>query len=210
MSDFVTNMPPFVWVLAAYLVGSFSSAVIVSKLFKLSDPREVGSGNPGATNVLRSGNKAAAALTLLGDLLKGLIPVLLAHKFGLSNGVIGLIAIASFMGHLYPIFFGFVGGKGVATALGVFIALDWRLFVIFGLVWLLVAAISRYSSLSALIGAGVTGVASFAIFNQSSQHQLIGAVFFIVAFLFQRHRENIERLKSGTESKIGAAKNPDE
>lgn len=172
-------------------------------MFRLSDPRKVGSGNPGATNVLRSGNKFAAALTLLGDVLKGAIPVLLAKHFELSNGIIALVAIASFLGHLFPIFFGFKGGKGVATALGVFIALSWKLFAVFAITWLLVAWLTRYSSLAALIAAMISALASFAIFNQPEQMQLVGAAIFIVAFLFQRHRKNIERLKAGKEGKIG-------
>jgi len=192
-----------VWPLLAYLVGSIPNAVIVSKLFKLDDPREVGSGNPGATNVLRSGSKFAALLTLLGDLLKGMLPVMLAQYYGLSIPIIALIAIAAFMGHLYPIFLGFKGGKGVATAIGVLAALSWKLLLIFISVWLVTAFVSRYSSLASLLAAAVSGVASFAIFNQAHELQLIGAVFLIVAFLFKRHRENIERLKSGTESKIG-------
>lgn len=186
-----------------YLFGSISSAVLVSKLFRLSDPRDVGSGNPGATNVLRSGNKLAAALTLLGDVSKGIIPVLLAQYAGVSTGVLAMVAIAAFMGHLLPIFFGFKGGKGVATAVGVFLALSWKLVAVFAATWILVAAISRYSSLAALMATALTGVASFAIFNQEHQLQLIGAIFWIVAFTFQRHRENIERLKNGTEGKIG-------
>ncbi|NNC98930.1 MAG: glycerol-3-phosphate 1-O-acyltransferase PlsY [Gammaproteobacteria bacterium] len=194
------------WPLAAYLIGSISSAVIVSKLFRLDDPRTVGSGNPGATNVLRSGNKVAAALTLLGDLSKGLLPVAAAMHFELATPIVALVAIAAFMGHLYPIFMGFKGGKGVATAIGVFIALSWKLAAVFILTWITVAAISRYSSLAALIASTATGAAGFAIFNQADQMQLIGAVFLIMAFLFQRHRDNIARLKSGTETKIGQAK----
>ena len=202
-------MPNFafiLWPILGYLIGSISSAIIISKLFGLADPREQGSKNPGATNVLRSGNKVAAALTLLGDVLKGLIPVLLAQHFGASIAVIALVSIAAFMGHLYPLYFGFNGGKGVATAIGVFTALSWKLIAVFAFVWLSVAAITRYSSLAALIASGATGLASFAIFNQSHQLQLIGAVFLIVAFLFLRHRENIDRLRAGQESKIGEKK----
>ena len=191
------------WPFVGYLFGSISSAIIVSKLFGLNDPRKVGSGNPGATNVLRSGNKFAAGLTLLGDVLKGLFPVLLAKHFELSSGVIALVAMASFMGHLYPVFFGFKGGKGVATGIGIFLALDIKLFAVFAFTWLLIAFITRYSSLAALIAAGVTLLASFVIFNQPDQMQLVGGVAFIVAFLFQRHRNNIERLKAGKEGKIG-------
>ena len=191
------------WPLAAYLIGSISSAVIISKVFSLSDPRDVGSGNPGATNVLRSGNKLAAFLTLLGDLFKGLLPVAAAQYYGLSVAIIALVAIAAFIGHLYPVFLGFKGGKGVATAIGVFAALSWKLFVLFSVTWIIVAAVSRFSSLAALLAAAVTGLGSFAIFNQKPELQLIGAVFLIVAFLFKRHRPNIERLKAGTEPKIG-------
>jgi len=195
-----------VWPLAAYLIGSISSAVIVAKLFRLDDPRETGSGNPGATNVLRSGNKLAAALTLLGDLAKGIIPVILAQHYQQTVPIIALVAIAAFMGHLYPVFLKFKGGKGVATAIGVFSALSWQLVAVFVGTWFLVATISRYSSLAALIASAVSAMASFAIFNQRAELQLVGAVFLIVAFLFKRHRENIDRLKAGTETKIGASK----
>jgi len=199
----MSSIPAFVWPILGYVFGSISSAVIISKLFRLDDPRKIGSGNPGATNVLRSGNKFAAVLTLLGDVLKGVIPVMLAQHYSGSTMVIAMVAIAAFMGHLFPIFFGFKGGKGVATAIGVFLALSWKLFAVFVITWLIVAAISRYSSLAGLMASAATCVASFAVFNQHSNLQLIGAVFWIVAFLFQRHRENIERLKSGKESKIG-------
>jgi len=197
------ELPSFIWPILGYLFGSISSAVLVSKVFRLGDPRETGSGNPGATNVLRSGNKFAAALTLIGDVLKGVVPVLLAQYAEVSSGVLAMVAIAAFMGHLFPIFFGFKGGKGVATAIGVFLALSWQLLVVFILTWALVAAITRYSSLASLIATALTGAASFAVFNQEHQLQLIGAIFWIVAFTFQRHRENIERLKNGTEGKIG-------
>lgn len=202
-----TALELIVWPLCGYLIGSISTAIIAAKIFGLGDPREVGSGNPGATNVLRSGSKAAAAVTLLGDVAKGVIPVLLAQHFGASIAAIALTALAAFLGHLYPIFFGFKGGKGVATAIGVYLALDLRLAAVFILVWLVTALVSRYSSLASLVASGITGLASFAIFNQQSQLQIIGAVFMIVAFTFKRHRENIERLKSGRESKIGAKKN---
>ncbi len=198
------DLPAFVWPILGYLFGSISSAVLVSKVFRLGDPRETGSGNPGATNVLRSGNKFAAALTLLGDVLKGVLPVILAQQAEMSVAVIAMVAIAAFMGHLFPIFFGFKGGKGVATAIGVFAALSWKLVLVFAIAWALVAAISRYSSLAALMASAATGLASFAIFNQAHQLQLIGAVFWIVAFTFQRHKENIDRLKNGIEPKIGS------
>lgn len=202
----MSAIPHFLWPVFGYLLGSISSAIIVSKLFRLDDPRKVGSGNPGATNVLRSGSKLAAILTLLGDLLKGLVPVLLAQQAGVSSGILALVAIAAFMGHLFPVFFGFKGGKGVATAIGVYAALSWKLVLIFVVVWLVTAAVSRYSSLAALVASAVTGLASFAVFNQPHQLQLIGAVFWIVAFTFQRHRANIDRLRQGMETKIGAKK----
>lgn len=203
------TLQSILWPLLSYLIGSIPSAVLAAKLFRLDDPRKTGSGNPGATNVLRSGNKFAAFLTLLGDLLKGLIPVALALHYGLSAGLTAVIAIAAFMGHLYPVFLGFKGGKGVATAIGVFTALSWKLVAIFVACWLLMAALTRYSSLAGLTAAAVTGLASFAVFNQSSEMQLIGAVIWIVAFLFQRHRPNMDRLKAGTEPKIGAKKKQD-
>ena len=206
MIELLAQMPAFLWPILGYLFGSISSAVIVSKLFRLDDPRNVGSGNPGATNVLRSGNKIAAVITLLGDVLKGVLPVLLAKYVGASNGVIACVAIGALMGHLFPVFFGFKGGKGVATAIGVFIALSWKLFLTFGLVWLATAAVFRYSSLAALVASAATGVAAFAIFNDPSELRIIGGVFWIVAFTFQRHRENIDRLKQGTEPKIGEKK----
>lgn len=205
----MSALPPILWPILGYLFGSISSAVIVSKFFRLDDPRKVGSGNPGATNVLRSGNKFAAILTLLGDVFKGVIPVALAQYYGASIGVVAMVSIAAFMGHLFPIFFAFKGGKGVATAIGVFAVLSWKLLAVFALTWGLVAALSRYSSLASLVASGVTGLASFAVFNQPHQLQLIGAVFWIVAFLFQRHKENIQRLKTGQESKIGAKKRAD-
>ncbi len=194
----------FAWPLLGYLVGSFSTAILIAKLFGLSDPRETGSGNPGATNVLRTGGKGAAIFTLIGDVAKGVIPVVAAQYFGAGTAAIALTAIAAFLGHLYPLYFSFKGGKGVATAIGIYFALDLRLGAVFIIVWLLTAAISRYSSLASLIASGLTGLASFAVFNQQAQLQLIGAVFLIVAFTFKRHSENIERLKSGKESKIGA------
>jgi len=131
------------------------------------------------------------------------LPVLLAKYAGVSNGVLALVAIAAFMGHLFPVFFGFKGGKGVATAIGVYAALAWPLLAVFAAAWALTAGITKYSSLSALVASGVPGIASFAVFNQAHELQLIGAVFWIVAFTFQRHRENIVRLKNGSESKIG-------
>ncbi len=195
---------PYLLVLFAYCLGSVSSAVITAKLMGLPDPRTAGSGNPGATNVLRTGGKLAALITLAGDVLKGLVPVLLAIEMGVSNGWVAVVSIAAFMGHLYPVFFGFKGGKGVATAIGVFAGLSLPLLGVFVGVWAATALAFRYSSLAALVAAAVTGLASFAIFNDPAQLQLIGGVLWIIAFLFRQHRGNLERLKAGTESKIGS------
>ena len=183
----------------AYLIGSISSAIIVSKLFRLNDPRKVGSGNAGATNVLRSGNKFAALLTLIGDVLKGAIPVWLAQAYGAGEGIIGLCALAALLGHIFPIYFSFDGGKGVATCLGIFIALMPLMAAIIVVIWLLVAAISRYSSLAALIAAATTIPMSYFFFDEMIY---VGISFALVALLMLKHRENIDRLKMGTESKI--------
>lgn len=195
---------PYLVILAAYLIGSFSSAIVTTRLMGLTDPRAAGSGNPGATNVLRTGGKTAAIITLLGDVLKGVIPVVIAQQLGLSVGFIAVTGIAAFMGHLYPVYYGFKGGKGVATAIGVFGALSLSLVGIFLFVWVVTAAIFRYSSLAALLAGGVSGLASFAIFNDPAELQLIACVLWVVAFLFKSHRGNIERIKAGTESKIGS------
>jgi len=189
----------FILPLLAYLAGSVSSAVIVSRLMGLPDPRLSGSNNPGATNVLRLGGKKAAAITLLGDVLKGLLPVLIARMLTSSSVTIALVGIAAFLGHLYPVFFGFKGGKGVATAAGVFIGISGIMTLVMCGIWLLTAALSRYSSLAALVA---TLSAPFLVL-----FFLPGLPYFILAcviavFLFWRHRENIARLAKGEESKI--------
>ena len=183
----------------AYLIGSIASAILLSKIFGLEDPRKVGSGNPGATNVLRSGNKKAAALTLLGDMLKGFLPVFLVSLLSDSAVLLALTALGAFLGHLYPIYYGFKGGKGVATMLGIFLALKPLTFVAMGLVWLIVAKVFKFSSLASLAAAGTALLFSFF----SASIPLLGATFGIVALLFWKHKENIERLKAGIESKIG-------
>ena len=186
--------------LLAYCFGSISSAIIVSKLMSLPDPRSSGSNNPGATNVLRLGGKKAAAITLIGDLLKGLIPMLIAKALTDNSITIALVGLGAFLGHLYPVFFGFKGGKGVATATGVFIGLSGSLtLVVFG-IWLTMAVIFRYSSLAALTAAAL---APFIVLLL-----LPGLPFFLLAtviavFLFWRHKANIARLLAGEESKIG-------
>lgn len=184
----------------AYLIGSLSFAVIVSRSLKLPDPHSYGSGNPGATNVLRSGSKEAAILTLLGDTLKGVAAMLLAKYFAVRFGVtetgIALVAIAVFLGHLFPVFFGFKGGKGVATAAGVLWALDWRVGLGLTLIWALVFAVTRVSSLAALVGSAMAPVLAWVFLG-------VGPAFYaalaMAVLLLWRHKENIERLVSGNE-----------
>jgi len=192
-------------VLLAYLLGSLSFAVIVSRAMRLDDPRSYGSGNPGATNVLRSGNKVAAILTLLLDAVKGVVAVLiarfLAERLGYGDGVVALAGLASFLGHLYPIFFRFQGGKGVATAAGVLLALNWTVGLACLGTWLLVAVATRYSSLAALVTALVAPVYFHFMHGDS---QVVGAVAVMSVLLIWRHRSNITKLLNGTESKLGS------
>lgn len=185
--------------IAAYLIGSISSAILISRFFGLTDPRNIGSGNPGATNVLRSGNKTAAALTLVGDMLKGLIPVVIAKLFNGSDAVIAGAALGAFLGHLYPIYYQFKGGKGVATALGVFLGINIIIFIVMAISWLLIAKVFKISSLASLVSAAMALLASLL----TPSLPVIGATFVIVALLFLKHRGNIDRLRAGTESKIG-------
>ena len=185
--------------LCAYLAGSISSAILVSRMFGHGDPRDVGSRNPGATNVLRHGGKLAAALTLIGDMLKGVLPISIARLFTQDPGILALVALAAFLGHLYPVFFGFRGGKGVATALGVFLGLEPLMFIGMIATWLLVAFIFRYSSLAALTAAACAIPMAFLLFDEP---EYVGVTFAIVAMLFLRHRSNITQLAAGTEGKI--------
>ena len=203
---------PIVATVVAYLIGSLSFAVIVSSVMGLNDPRTYGSGNPGATNVLRSGSKAAAALTLLLDAVKGLIPVLLVKywgpDYGLHDGTLALVAIGAFLGHLFPVFFKFKGGKGVATALGVLLGISGWLGLFVLLTWLAVALTTRYSSLSALIAAVLAPV-YYVLFGGSVwnyDQSVLLAVIAMSALLLWRHAENISRLLKGQESKIGSKK----
>jgi glycerol-3-phosphate acyltransferase PlsY len=193
--------------IAAYLIGSISFAVVVSALFGLSDPRTYGSKNPGATNVLRSGNKAAAALTLLGDGFKGWLAVWLAVHFGSAYGIgdtgIALVAISVFLGHLWPVFFRFVGGKGVATALGVLLGLNPWLGLATLSTWLIIAYAFRYSSLAALIAAFFAPLYYGFLFGPDVQMAAIAAMSVL---LFYRHRQNIGNLLAGKESRIGSKK----
>ena len=194
---------PFALPILAYLIGSISFAVLVSKLFGLHDPRRFGSGNPGATNVLRTGNKTAAVLTLLGDCLKGTVAVCLAKWLGADDVVLACVALAAFCGHVFSIFLRGKGGKGVATALGVLLGLKWPLAATALAVWLLVAIVTRYSSLAALLAALAAALAAFWLLP-SLPLQL--AVCAMAALLIYRHRANIARLAAGTEDRIGSSK----
>ena len=199
-------------VLAAYLIGSLSFAVIVSRLMGLNDPRSYGSKNPGATNVLRSGNKAAAALTLLLDGLKGWLPMALVMWFGkdygMREGTLAAVGLAAFIGHLYPVFFGFQGGKGVATAAGVLFGVHWVLGLATLATWVIVAFFSRYSSLAA-IACAILAPWYYLIGDRAFWYvdkMIALAIVAMSAFLIFRHRENINKLLKGTESKLGAKK----
>lgn len=196
--------------LLAYLLGSLSFAVIVSRAMRLDDPRSYGSGNPGATNVLRSGNKRAAILTLLLDALKGAAAVLLARalsgRFGFGEPVVALAGLAAFLGHLYPVFFRFRGGKGVATAAGVLLALNAWLGLASLATWLVVAFATRYSSLAALVTALLAVVYAFFLIGDP---QVVVLVAVMSVLLIWRHRSNISKLLNGNESKLGSkAKTP--
>lgn len=186
-------------IFAAYLLGSISSAIIVCRLLNLPDPRGQGSGNPGATNVMRIGGKKAAAITLIGDMLKGLIPVLVAKFLGASIAVQALVAVAAFLGHLYPVFFGFRGGKGVATALGVLLGLHWPVGLLTIATWLVIAKLFKVSSLAALLSILVTPLYIWWLIPERS---LIIAMLFMGTLLFWRHRSNIRNLLDGSEGEI--------
>ncbi|MGE5470399.1 MAG: glycerol-3-phosphate 1-O-acyltransferase PlsY [Bacteroidota bacterium] len=190
-------------IVAAYLLGSVPFAMIASKVFGLADPRSYGSGNPGATNVLRSGNKKAALFTLIGDALKGWLAVFLAQHYGLADSAIGLVALAVFLGHLYPVFLGFKGGKGVATAAGVLLALDPLLGLAVLGTWLFVAFAFRYSSLAAVLAAALAPVYSVLMHGADTQIVIVGI---IAMALIGKHWQNIQRLLAGQESKIGSKK----
>jgi acyl phosphate:glycerol-3-phosphate acyltransferase len=202
----------FLATLAAYLIGSLSFAVIVSKLMGLSDPRTYGSKNPGATNVLRSGSKSAAITTLVLDALKGFVPVVLVKVWGpdigLGDGTLGLVALAAFLGHVFPVFFKFKGGKGVATAAGVLFGVHWVLGLACVASFLIILYFSRYVSLASI------AVAAFAPFYYLfgdraawyTSKSVLLAIFVMSVILAIRHRENINRLLAGTESKLGSTK----
>jgi len=192
---------PAVFIAAAYLLGSVSFGILISRVFGLPDPRTVGSGNTGATNILRSGKKAAAVLTLLGDALKGWLVVWLALQFGALMWVVCWVALAVFIGHLYPIYYGFKGGKGVATALGVMLAVSLWLGLAVLITWLLVFAISRYSSLASIIAAALAPV--YALFLLMAYKDYVLMILAMSVIIIWRHRGNIRKLLDGTEAGFG-------
>ncbi len=206
------NLLPVAVVFGSYLLGSLSFAVIVSRLMGLSDPRSYGSKNPGATNVLRSGSKKAAILTLLFDALKGGVPVALVLAFGpahgLGAGTAAMAGLAAFLGHLYPVFFGFAGGKGVATAVGVLVGMNGALALTSVLTFAIIVYFSRYVSLASMVAAVFAPV--YYLFGDGVAWQASGAEVLCLAvmavLLVWRHRENINRLLAGTESKVGGKK----
>jgi glycerol-3-phosphate acyltransferase PlsY len=200
-------MYTLLFALAAYLIGSVSFGIITSQVFGLGDPRTYGSNNPGATNVLRSGNKTAAALTLLGDGFKGWLAVWLTQKygpqFGLGDGAVALAAVAVFLGHLWPVFFRFAGGKGVATLLGILIAISLWLGLATIATWMIVAYAFRYSSLAALVA---SVFAPFFYALMEGPDMILLAIVVMSALLIYRHAKNIGNLLAGKESRIGAKK----
>jgi len=211
LNSLVSFYPLFATI-GAYLVGSLSFAVIVSQVMGLNDPRTYGSKNPGATNVLRSGSKVAAVVTLLLDAFKGWLPVMLVKWFGepygLSDGTVAMVGLAAFLGHLFPVFFRFVGGKGVATALGVLLATSWILGLATGITWLVIAYFFRYSSLASLVAAVFAPV--YYIFGDgvvwAMDKSIVLSTAVMSLLLIWRHAENIGRLAKGTESRLGKKK----
>ena len=193
-------------VVLAYLLGSLSFAVIVSKAMGMADPRSYGSGNPGATNVLRSGKKKAAILTLLGDALKGLVAVVIAKCLldagHITEATVAWVSVAVLVGHMWPVFFGFKGGKGVATAVGVLFALSWPVALICTIVWLIMAFGLKISSLAALVATFLSPILAWYFIDESSW---CWAVLVIAVLVLYRHKSNIQNLLSGKESKIGGS-----
>ena len=187
-------------ILFAYLVGSVSSGIIVSQIFNLPDPRTIGSKNPGATNVMRSGNKKAAIFTLLGDLLKAILVLAIAEYLGFNDLIIVCVALAVLIGHIYPIFYTFRGGKGVATAIGILIALNFKLALIVASIWLLVFGIWRYSSLAAIVAAISAPIVAIFILRDQSLYCIAFTLITIIILI--KHQANIKKLLSGTELKF--------
>ena len=189
--------------LLAYLVGSFSTAIITCKIMGLEDPRKTGSNNPGATNVLRHGGKKAAIITLFGDMLKGLIPVLLAVQLQLTPVSIALVGLFALLGHIFPVYYGFKGGKGVATFYGVILGMNWLVGLIALGIWLFIAVVLKISSLSALVSIFTT---PFILWYFSHSVELTSAVALMSVLVFWRHKKNIQSLLQGSEAKIGKNK----
>ncbi|MCB1736918.1 MAG: glycerol-3-phosphate 1-O-acyltransferase PlsY [Gammaproteobacteria bacterium] len=196
------NVTFYLLLAAAYLLGSISSAIIVCRLMGLPDPRTVGSNNPGATNVLRVGGKKAAAVTLFGDMLKGLLPTLGGMLLGLDALQLSVIGFAAFIGHLYPLFFGFKGGKGVATALGAFFGMHWLLGVAVAGTWLLFAKVFRISSVAALVATALA--IPYAWWLSAYPASAVSVIAVMVVMLWWRHRSNIRKLIRGSEDSIGS------
>ena|SRR5688572_14765289 len=196
-------MAALLFALGGYLLGSIPFALLVSRAMGLADPRTYGSGNIGATNVLRSGNRIAALLTLLGDAAKGWAAVLAARALGASEEIVAIVAFAAFLGHVFPVWLKFRGGKGVATAAGVLIAIDWRLGLAVIVAWLTIAVVSRYSSLAALVAALFAPVAAWHLLGAGP---IFIAVIAMSVLLIARHHANIAKLLRGEEGKIGAGK----
>ena len=184
----------------AYLIGSFSTAIVTCKIMGLEDPRNTGSNNPGATNVLRHGGKKAAIITLIGDMLKGLIPVLLAQQLSSDPLVIALVGLFALLGHIFPLYYGFKGGKGVATYYGALLGFSWLSGLIALGIWLVLAALVKISSLSALVS---IFSASFILWYCTASVELTAALVVMSIFVFWRHKKNIVRLFQGQEVKIG-------
>ena len=183
----------------AYLIGSFSTAIITCKIMGIEDPRKTGSNNPGATNVLRHGGKKAAIITLFGDMLKGLIPVLIATQFQLEPAGIALVGLFALLGHIFPVYYGFKGGKGVATYYGIILGINWMVGLIAIAIWLVVAAILKISSLSALVSIFCAPIILW-YFSQSIELTSAAAVMSIL--IFWRHKKNIQSLLQGSETRI--------
>lgn len=192
-----------IYALAGYLVGSVSTAIITCRLMGLEDPRSVGSNNPGATNVLRHGGKKAAIITLIGDMLKGLAPVIAVTMIDPAAGAIALTGLGAFLGHVFPVYYGFKGGKGVATYYGVLLGFSWMAGIAALLVWLLIAFVSKISSLSALVSALS---APFILWYSSHSPELTLMLGLMTALLFWRHRSNVRNIIDGKEHKIGVKK----
>jgi len=186
-----------IFIAVAYVIGSLNSAILVSRVMKLADPRSEGSGNPGATNVLRIAGKQAAAIVLAADVFKGVIPVLLASMLGIADFSLGCVALAAVVGHMYPLFFKFQGGKGVATAFGVLLVLSFWVGIIAAIVWGVVVFVTKYISLASLIAM----VLAVVLILFSSVAYFL-PILIMVALIVLRHKENIERLKAGTENKV--------